>query len=371
MILRYPILLLTFVLLLNQGCKKPYAPPAITKDNKFLVIEGVLVNSPDSPSIFSLSRTIRLTDSTNSTVPEMGAQVSAESNSGEIVPFGEYSAGIYQASSVVLNTTSKYRLRILTTAGKTYLSDYVDVKQAPPIDSVYWQQNNDVNIFVSSHDPGNNTKYYRWDFKETWQYRSQLEAELGILNGQVIFLDSSNQQYNCWSTHDANTILIGSSAALTNDVINGQQLTTIIQNTERLAIRYSILVKQYALTEDGYQYYEILKKNTESLGSIFDAQPSELTGNFHSLQDPSEVVIGFFSASSVAQKRIFIDKSQVPGWNFIYNGRSCDPMPAITFISDDQFEPYYFDAGGGLVLARRSCLDCTLRGGTSFKPAFW
>jgi len=358
------------MLVFSHGCKKPYAPPAITKDNKFLVIEGVLVNSPDSPSVFSLSRTIRLTDSSNSSVPEMGAQVSAEGTAGEVVGFREYSAGIYKADPVVVNTTSKYRLKIITTSGKTYLSDYVDVRQSPPIDSVYWQQKNDVNILVSTHDPLNNTKYYRWDFTETWQYRSQLEAELGIENGRVIYLDSSNQQYNCWSAHNANTILAGSSVALNNDVISGQELTTIIQNTERLAIRYSILVKQYALTEDGYQYYQILKKNTESLGSIFDAQPSELTGNFHSLQDPSEIVIGFFSASSVVQKRIFIDKSQV-NWNFIYDGRSCDLIPYTTFLSNDAFEPYYFDAGGGLVLSRISCLDCRVRGGTTIKPSFW
>jgi hypothetical protein len=105
-----------------------------------------------------------------------------------------------------------------------------------------------------------------------------------------------------------------------------------------LGIRYSILVKQYALTEDGYHYYQILKKNTESLGSIFDAQPSELTCNFHSLQDPTEIVIGFFSASSVVQKRIFIDKSQV-NWNFIYNGRSCDLMPYTSFLSNDELSP--------------------------------
>ena len=368
--LRNLYLLLTFLLLLHQGCKKAYAPPAITKDNKFLVIEGVLLNSTDSPSIFSLSRTIRLTDSSNSSVPEMGAHVSAEGSSGEVINFNEYSAGIYTSLPVVLNTTSKYRLRVITASGKTYLSDYVDVKQAPPIDSVYWQQKNDVNIMVSTHDPQKNTKYYMWDFTETWQYESQLQAELGVENGRVIFLDPSNQQYNCWSSHNANTILVGSSAALSDDVIIGQALTTIIQNTEKLGIRYSILVKQYALTEDGYQYYQILKKNTESLGSIFDAQPSQLSGNFHSLEDPSEIVIGFFNASSVTQKRLFIDKSQV-SWNFIYNGRSCDPMPYTTFISNDDFDPYYFDAGGGLILARRSCLDCRARGGTTSKPSFW
>lgn len=359
------------------GCKKPYNPPAVQVDHKFLVIDGTLLNSVDSPSVFTLSRTVRLTDSTTASFPEPGATVSVESNTGEIFAFTELPGGIYKSNPLLLNSANKYRLKIVTSSGNQYLSDFVEERQAPAIDSISWQQQNDVTIYVNTHDPLNGTTYYRWDFVETWQYRAQLESELGEKNGLIYYADT-NQMYNCWSTTNSRNILVGSSVALSNDVISMAPINLIPQSSEKIAIRYSILVKQYALTSEAYQYFNILKKNTENLGSIFDAQPTQLTGNIHSVNNPSEVVIGYFTASSVQQKRIFINNTQVTGWNYVIPGRTCDLLLIDQHLyyldydyPDPEFGPYYFSGSTGLVITRRSCLDCTLRGGTKHKPSFW
>ena len=46
----------------------------------------------------------------------------------------------------------------------------------------------------------------------------------------------------------------------------------------------------YALTRDQFNYWANLKKTTEYLGTIFDAQPSQLNNNIHCLSNPSEPV---------------------------------------------------------------------------------
>ena len=43
----------------------------------------------------------------------------------------------------------------------------------------------------------------------------------------------------------------------------------------------------------------LMQKNAESLGSIFDEQPTQITGNIHSVTNPSEQVIGYVSAGTV------------------------------------------------------------------------
>jgi Domain of unknown function (DUF4249) len=360
------------------SCKKPYNPPSIQVDYKYLVIDGVLLNSIDSPSVFTLSRTVKLTDTTTASFPETGATLSVEGNTGELFPFTEMPGGIYKSNPLILSSANKYRLKIITSSGEQYLSDFVTARQTPAIDSISWQQQNDVAIYINTHDPLGNTIYYKWDFVETWQYRSQLEGDLGEKNGLLYYTDSTNQTYNCWKTANSTDILVGTSAALSQDIISNAAITSISQNTERLGIRYSILVKQYAITEQAYQYFQILKKNTEQLGSIFDAQPTQLTGNIHSVSNPSEVVIGYFTASSVQQERMFINKNQVAGWNFVNTGISCDILyidqdPNYFFLyhyADPEFGPYYF-SGTSIVLTRRLCLDCTLQGGSNKKPAFW
>ncbi|MGH2564835.1 MAG: DUF4249 domain-containing protein, partial [Ginsengibacter sp.] len=358
--------ILIFFANITSGCKKSYNPPAIKVDNKFLVIDGVLVNSPDSPSIFTLSRTIKLTDSTFSSSAETGAVVSVEGKNGENFSFTEQAGGIYKAGPLILNNSEQYRLKITTTNGDEYQSDYVPVSQTPAIDSITWQQQNDVTIYANTHDQSNNTKYYRRDFTETWQYRSTYDRTIAETNGIIYYVDSTTQTYNCWSNDVSAEILLGSTVALSQNIISMQPITLISQNDDKIAIRYSILVKQYAITQEAYQYFSILKKNTENLGSIFDAQPTQLSGNIHSVTNPSEVVIGYVTASSVSQQRIFIENSQLNNWPAVYNGQDCglklipqDPTDFRLYsYTDTSYAPYHFVSPDGIEIAKRSCVDC-------------
>lgn len=380
--LSYIFFLVVFCMTFYLSCKKPYNPPAIKVDNKFLVIDGVLVNSADSPSVFTLSKTVKLTDTTFSSFPETGATVSVEGKNGEIFNFAEEPGGIYKANHIILNNAEQYHLKIQTANGNQYESGYVDVKQTPPIDSITWQQQNDVMIYLDTHDPLNNTKYYRWDYTETYQYEAPLQAELSHDNGNLFYVDSTNQTFDCWRSVNSTEILLSTSIALNKDVISKAPITIVPKNSQKITIRYSILVRQYAITPEAYQYLEILKKNTENLGSIFDAQPSQLVGNFHSVKNPSELVIGFFSASSVQEKRLFITKYDVSNWHFIDSTRECGittighaPLPDPRFFlfdyPDPDYYPYFFCGSGCLEIARRECVDCRVRGGTNQKPSFW
>ena len=381
--LLYILFIVGVYVAVDISCKKPYSPPATRVDNRFLAIDGTLVNSVDSPSVFTLSRTVRLTDSTFASSPETGALVAVEGENGDLHKFNELPGGIYQSAPILLNPSSRYRLKITTASGEDYASDYVAVKQSPSIDSLTWQQQNDVMIYLDTHDPLNNTKYYRWDFTETYQYEAPLNAELSQSNGHLYYVDNTpNQTYDCWRSVNSSDILLGSTVALSQDVISKAPITIVPKNSQKISIKYSILVKQYAITQDAYQYFSILKKNTENLGSIFDAQPTQLIGNIHSVKKPDEVVIGYFTASSVTQKRLFITKYDVRDWLFIDTNLDCDvksighyPAPDPRFFvydyPDTTYYPYYFCGATCLMIARRECVDCRVRGGTNQKPSYW
>jgi len=140
---------------------------------------------------------------------------------------------------------------------------------------------------------------------------------------------------------------------------------------------YSIFVKQYSLTKEGYEYLDKMRKNTEITGSVFDAQPSELKGNIHDLANPNDPVIGFFSICNVEQKRLWIANSQVPNWRYF---PPCEEL-SIPNNSDSirgtlnmlPTTPEFLSNSGSilrLIVATPECVDCTLRG-TNVKPTFW
>ena len=227
--------------------------------------------------------------------------------------------GIYTSPNLNLVLNQEYRLRIVTANGKEYLSEYVVAKKTPLIDSVSFRQNDKgVQIYVTTHDHTNNTRYYLWNYDETWEIRtfyfSRYKYEMGYLD--PVPRTSAENVSTCWKYGYSHDIVIGSSASYQIDSLPEAPVNFIGNGDERLEIRYSTLIRQHALDKKGYEFYEMMKKNTESLGTIFDAQPSQIKGNIYSASDPKEPVIGYVSASTIEEKRIFIEAADLDGWQF-------------------------------------------------------
>ena len=167
--------------LLLGSCKDPYNIPLKDTDQSMLVVEGVLVLGADSTTI-SLSKSIKVNESAvYKAVP--GAKLTVENKNGNSIALTEISGGRY-TNQLNLTAGSEYRLRIKTSDSKEYLSDYVVAKQTPAIDSVTWKvENGDLIIYANTHDPLNNTKYYKWDFDETWEINSYYFADYQWVGG--------------------------------------------------------------------------------------------------------------------------------------------------------------------------------------------
>jgi hypothetical protein len=190
--------------------------------------------------------------------------------------------------------------------------------------------------------------------------------------------------YTCWSSDQSTTITIASSAKFSQNIIYEFPITFIpYDGTNKLSTRYSILVKQRALTDDLYEWEQRVQKNTEQLGSIFDAQPSDITGNIHNTADASEPVIGFIGCTTETQKRLFIDRGQLPFVTIYDPYQGCAKLDTIANIPDSI--AIYFKGGIHLAVdfqhagtsivsysgASAGCIDCRVQGGTTIKPDFW
>lgn len=388
-------------ILIFAGCRKPYNPPAVTAPGTYLVVEGV-INSGSDSTILKLSRTVRLS-SVTSLNPVTNAAVSVESDQNALYTLTEQAPGVYVSTGLNLDGSKKYRLRIKTADNQQYLSDFVAVKNSPPVDSVtYRVKNNGIEVYVNAHDPNNNTRYYRWDFFETWRFHSNFDSFWKSNGDTVLLRDQINDQiYTCWRGDASNEIILGSSAKLTNDVIADNPVTFVSSTSVKLGTEYSILVRQYALSADAYAFWTNLKKNTEQLGSIFDAVPSQINGNIHCINNPSLPVVGYISVGAVTTKRLFVFNHNLPAWPAVrdIDTSMCDTMgllyqyhdPRSGFIVNqvDQYLNYnkvpnnhplipieaIFPKMGlykvlGFTAADSICVDCTMRG-TNKQPSYW
>jgi hypothetical protein len=389
------------------ACRKPYNPPAIASPPGILVVEGIITGT-DSTFI-TLSRTVNIA-ALNTNNPELHASVALVSNQGTTYPLTELGNGIYACPPINLSNTQQYSLTITTADEQRFASAYVSVINSPPIDSITYDikgtpQSPGVNLYANTHDPTNTIKYYRWEYQETWYYHSQYASSY-YSNGDTVLARTLPSQdiTDCWDSDTSSSIVLGSTAKLAKAIVSQQLLTSVPSTSQKVANEYSIFVKQYALTPDAYIFYQNLQKNSEQLGGIFDAQPSQINGNLHCITNSSLPVIGYVSIGAITTKRIFISNDVLPDWQATPDPPGCElafadagiPCCYFHYISNpaepvqnqvDLYINYYiggdlepliplsaYSSPGGPIIGysatTKACADCTLHG-TNVRPAFW
>lgn len=381
------------LVLLLPACTDPYQPDVLTSPPSYLVVDGFL--NAQGVTTIKLSRTYAVGAKTAPPVETKAtAYIEDEANTRQLLR--EAPAGTYTSASLTLNPARRYRLHLNTAAGLEYVSDFVPVKITPPIDKVSWGlDNSGVNVLVSTHDDTRASQYYRWDYTETWEivpvYFPTVEyvnRTVGVRNIMVPFPTT------CWGNAPSSQIQLDKTTSLSQDIVSNFPLRKIANTSDRLFRRYSILVQQYALTKEEYAYWELLRKNTENIGSLFDPQPSQLTGNVRCLNRATDLALGFVGAHSTTEKRLFISRQELPtnlpitsGYErcippdtvFLFPKFGPPPPPVadilqISFAGPGALIPINSVIIGGSVAGYtakdKDCVDCRTRG-TSVKPSYW
>jgi hypothetical protein len=374
-LLQRSILFLCLVLI--NSCVSEFIP-RITEEKELLVVEGLITDQPE-PCIIKISKSMPLEEAGAAT-PIGGCTVTVSDDLGNIYSFSEAGEGTYSSSTGNFQGVigRSYTLHIMTNSSNknlTYVSDPMELKKVPPIDSIYYEKTiieksqenfpgiDGCQILLNTHDPENNCKFYRWDYSETWEFR-------------ILFPVPNNI---CWISDNSNNIIIKSTAVLGKDRIIRYPINYISNATDRLKKRYSILVNQYSLNEAEYNYWEQLQNLTVQVGGLYDLIPASVPNNLRCIENPEEKVLGYFSVSAKSSKRIFIENNFSgiidPYANCISDTLHTDYIAGIAGLNTTVWilllHKGSFSSPGYTIITRsRGCADCTVRG-TNIEPDFW
>jgi hypothetical protein len=225
--LRIPRSVLSMALIVAvAGCITPYDPPLTDAEINFLVIDGFLNSGNKSAQVkLSMAVPLHVTSTVN---PVSSAIVRIEGADGSSFPLPETNVeGVYSANSLNVSNGKEYRLRVIT-GGKTYLSDLVEMKASPVLDSVTWRTKPEgVTIYVDSHDVSGSTKYYQWTFTETWEYNADKFSQFIWQNGAMIGRRPQDYIYICYDSAASTKVLISTTTDNTADVVNDFPLAFI------------------------------------------------------------------------------------------------------------------------------------------------
>jgi len=368
--------LILLPVLIISGCITQFVPDT-DEDPNLLVVEGLMTNQPEA-YVIRLSRSMPLGRKVI-LKPLKGCWVYITDDIGNSFPVNESAtSGTYLTNPLTFQGVvgRKYTLHVNTNNSTethySYQSLPMELKAVPQIDSLFYEKvtiqertefsgpKEGCQVYLNTYDPGGACKFFRWEYIETWLFR-------------LPYIIVPNN--TCWISNTSNNIQIKNTSVLTEDRVARLPLHFISNETDRLAERYSILVNQYSMNEDEYNYWEKLQNISEEVGSLYDITPSSIPGNIFCIEDPAEQVLGYFSVSAKTSKRTYIDENFRGLVNLysecesdtIYGGSPIPDLNISRWIIVDQ--PYAMPPYK-IITERRGCADCTVRG-TTIRPDFW
>lgn len=393
-------ILISSLLLLN-ACIEEFIPETFTFED-FLVVEATITDEFKFQEI-KLSRTFEFGENP---IKETQANVQIIDDSQNSYNFFETESGNYVSNvkfSVEPNRT--YTLKVTTKNSMSYTSSAVMLPSntAQITDVSYSKSTNSnieegIDILVDSFDPSGNSKYYRYEFEETYiiipPFWSPIEIIIvsDVPPFKVDHQLKTREERVCYNTIISNDIIQTETNSLSEDRITKFPVKFISSKDSIIRDRYSILVKQHVQSLEAFTYYKILNEFSISESVFSENQPGFLEGNIFSDTSPNEKVIGFFEINSVSSKRLFLNYKDVfPNENKppyfaecveielpdLVNPEDPDNSPLIdkiksgmihietnySFFGDIVEEAPYF-------IINIECGDCTVFG-TNIRPDFW
>lgn len=358
--------------------------PQIEETHEILVIDGSITDGPGIQSV-TVSRSSPYTNVQFQ--PVSGCIVRVADDAGSGITFTEKGGGIYQSllEADFLEEGKAYKLLVFTPDGQAYESDYEFLQPAAPIDHLSYKveiqgtSDPDVNHYgirfcVDMKGTPEQSRNYLWTLEETWVYHNVLPIQY-IWDGSVLqdYTPKLREFETCYLSSTLEEFQVGSSKLLETNEILQQPLNFVSNRTPRLREKYSLLVRQYSLSDDAFLYWDKMKAQTENTGGLFENQPSDARGNIYNVNVPEEKVLGYFNVSQLTEKRITVSER----FEFTVPDFNCPLDTAFSLYELGSGYPYIMFSlspsgiGPPFVYSDKGCHDCRYRGGVTTKPEYW
>ena len=359
-----------------------------------LVINGKILSGDKTVVYVSRTQAINSTDRQEAV---LNAEITLVGQNGYTSPKAEFDIEndryVIPTDDLPKNTLYAIEVKI---EGETYMSEFQPILQTPEIDDINYREKEDgIGLYVSTHGEENDSRHFMWTYDEDWEFHAEVDISKPTQGEWMyntsfypLISENKNPYLHCWMHNESAFIHIYSTENLTANEVKNQEFLFIPINDIRISYLYSILVKQASLSEEGYEYYRLMKLYTQESNGIFSPIPSEVKGNIKCISNPEKTVYGYVMASDITTKRLFIYESDFKNISCQYS--NCSPSygykqsTTVTGGWEHAWEKetkvsaavIYNEKAGIIedssILYSRVCVNClTIEGATKKRPDFW
>jgi hypothetical protein len=202
-----------------------------------------------------------------------------------------------------------------------------------------------------------------------------------VLPGDSVATWRYDRVDHCWANDTLRDVLIRSTKEQDQDKVVAFPLRFIPETSYIFRVKYSILVQQFSLSAEAFNYWETTKIFNETQGTLADVQPGTINSNVVGVTNPSETVLGYFDASAISEQRVFFNYKDFKEAGYKrpdFRSYCFELTPIYVHVSEiaeymkthDEDLAIWDVLQGYLELFPIACCDCSNMG-TTVKPSFW
>lgn len=332
---KYIIIIAVFISLVS--CEK-YFVPQISRQDKILVIDGFITNE-FKKHVIKLSYSVAFNQQ-SIFVPGKGFNVTIECSNGDKFLLAEQNFGKYiTVDSVAGAVGLGYRVVALSPEGQTYMSAFDTMLAVAPITSLKssFEQKKQLDILydgsytevivdgvtvLANSVTKNCSPFNRYNYNVVFQ-TSQIYATVPMPTNFYLVSPITSINRGFIKVANANQYQNGEISMLPVDFIEKKLMFNKFDikefelddsgepvfSSDQITVNqhgFIFTLKQYSLTQQAYNFWEAISQQLNSSGQLFDPLESQLNGNIYCLNDTTQTVFGYFSASAVSQIQQYI-----------------------------------------------------------------
>jgi len=230
---------------------------------------------------------------------------------------GKYSSTDSSFYGLVGNT---YLLEIII-GENTYHSEEVTIRPVAAIDSVYYSflpETNTVGVFVDTWDLPEKGDAYKWSWKGYYKI-------LTSLPGPPLYPDTFDCCVTCFMPVQGFDVNLMSDTYINGNKIERKQVAEIPMDD---VSDFLVEIEQQSLTEEAYEFWNKLLLQRQSKGGLFDPLPFNIPGNIYNINNRDEIILGFFTATAVAEKHVMVKRREFSNQPFkVISQKDCRDIP--------------------------------------------
>ncbi|MHA7131751.1 DUF4249 domain-containing protein [Algoriphagus namhaensis] len=320
--------LLFILLLLPLACIDPYEVE-VEQGVQLLTVEGLITTQP-GPHVVKLSRSDTYGSVFQGLVrPVRSATVVIRDDLGDVTFLAEdlEERGNYLTPVGFQAVVGRsYTLQIQLVEGQVYTSLPERVESVPEIQALSYgivripvegeaNDRSGVQLVVDIDDPSDQNNFYFW---RTGVSTFILKTRPDLFTPRPSDSNPSRdpQPKDCCNTCFQTEAISNQGIFIaSDDNFNGLSTRVpagfIEDNGIRFAETHRAEISQISISASAYRFLRLVKQQTEISGSVFDPPPANIRGNMISLDDPEEVVLGYFMAGAESVRQIYINSNEM------------------------------------------------------------